>query len=39
MEDYFEINGEIAEDMIAQGYLEDYQEQMGMHDEQYYLNF
>lgn len=35
----FEIHGDIAQDMIDQGYLEDYQEQMGMHDEQYYLNF
>ncbi len=34
-----EINGDIAQSMIDDGYLDDYEEQMGMHDELYYLNF
>jgi len=37
--DYFEINGDIAQSMIDDAYLQEYEEQMGIHDEQYYLNF
>ena len=35
MEYYFEINGEIAQSMIDEGYLQEYEYQMGIENQNY----